>query len=664
MARKALLFGTIAVFAGAFFVSKAQDIGIFGTVSDAAGKGIVGAIVSLIAAQKTAITDTNGAYSISNGVTGARMETLPLPKAQSPYLKGNILCFSITENSAKVNLDLYSLLGTHVRTILQTTMARGDYRISLSAKNIPSQLYFLKVSIGETSTVLMMSRTTGIERSELAIQKIEAKPQRQLSKSATVSDSFLVGAVGYSTLSQTTDTYTGTKNFILQRAVSAGSVQVIQTTQAGDLLAAKPALAMGSDDGSSLPTLTVDTLTKYQTIVGFGGAFTEATAYNLDKVGPQKKGEILNAYFNPFTGSGYTLVRTQLESCDFSVGKYSYDDTANDVTLKYFSLQHETKWMIPGLKAAMSVPGSNFLLFASPWSPPAWMKSNNNMLNGGTLKSNCADAWALCYVKYIQGMKDNGIPIWGLTIQNEPEATQTWESCIYTPATERDFLKNNLGPTLWKNNLKNINVMIWDHNKDHIVTWADGIYTDTAAEKYAWGTAFHWYTGDQFDNVATTHTKYPAKHLIASEQADYLPMLNWGTANKFGHDIIGDLNNWTEGWTEWNLVLDQNGLPRHDPNTGCESSVDIDFSSNNTVHYNPSYYYVAHFSKFIRPGAVRVKNTNAVPNLEATTFMNSNGRIVIVALNQTGSSIAFKVKLGTQIFKPTIPANAIMSFIY
>jgi glucosylceramidase len=291
------------------------------------------------------------------------------------------------------------------------------------------------------------------------------------------------------------------------------------------------------------------------------------------------------------------------------------------------------------------------------------MKSNNNMLQGGTLKANCADAWALCFVKYIQGMKGYGIPIWGITIQNEPEAVQSWESCIYTPSTERDFLKNNLGPALWKNNLKDIKVMIWDHNKDNIVTWANVIYGDTAAAKYAWGTAFHWYSGDQFANVATTHNNFPAKHLIATEQADYLPMYNWGAANKFAHDIIGDLNNWAEGWTEWNLVLDQNGLPRHDPNTGCAASVHTDFT-NNTVHYNPSYYYMAHFSKYIRPGAMRINCANAVANLEATSFINSNGRIVVVALNRTANPLSFKIKQGSQIIKPTIPGNAMMDIIF
>jgi glucosylceramidase len=140
-------------------------------------------------------------------------------------------------------------------------------------------------------------------------------------------------------------------------------------------------------------------------------------------------------------------------------------------------------------------------------------------------------------------------------------------------------------------------------------------------------------------------------------------MYNWGAANKFAHDIIGDLNNWAEGWVEWNLVLDQNGLPRHDPYTGCASSVHTDFT-NNSVHYNPSYYYMAHFSRYIRPGATRIKCTNAVANLETTSFINSSGRIVVVALNRTSNPIPFKIKQGSQIIKPTVPGNAIMDFIY
>jgi glucosylceramidase len=439
-------------------------------------------------------------------------------------------------------------------------------------------------------------------------------------------------------------------------------VQVIQTAQAADFLASKPALTFINDDGSAIPTVTVDTTRKFQAILGFGGAFTEATAYNLNKIGAPKRAAILKDYFSPYTGSGYTVCRTQLQSCDFSVAKYSYDDVAGDYQLANFSLQHETTWMIPCIREAMAIAGSDIKVFASPWSPSAWMKSNNNMLNGGTLLPACQDAWALMFVKYIQGMKDNGVPIWGVTIQNEPEATQTWESCIYTAASERDFLKLHLGPALALNRV-DAKVMIFDHNKDHVATWATTILGDTAAAKYAWGTAFHWYSGDQFDNVALTHDNFPTKHLLATEEADNLPMYNWTIGQKYAHDIIGDLNNWAEGWVEWNLVLDQNGLPRHDPNTGCASSVDIDFN-NDSVHYNPSYYYIAQFSKYLRPGAQRMGCASTLTGLEATAFRNQNGTMAVVAYNNTAAAIAFKIRQGAQIVKATLPAHAIADFIY
>jgi glucosylceramidase len=663
MIKVSRLFGSFACFAGAVFVSQAQQITISGTVSDADGKGIAGAIVSLIEAKKSAITDAAGVYSISSGVTAIRREQNSMPPQGSPFLKGDDLYFSVAEITARVHLDLYTLLGAHVRTVLEKNFTRGEYQINLFAKDTPSQMYFLKVMIGDKSTVLALPMLAGVNHSQVLLKQADGAAQGRLAKMSAVADSILVGAVGYATLSQTIDSYSGTMNFTLQRTVPLGAVQVIQTTQTGDNLATKPVLTFIADDGSALPAVTVDSSQKYQSIIGFGGAFTEAAVYNLNKIGTAKANGILNAYFNPYTGSGYTVCRTPIHSCDFSIGQYTYDDTANDVTLKYFSIKHESQWKIPAIRMAMGVPGASIKIFGSPWSPLPWMKSNNNMENGGTLKTTCYDVWALYIVKFVQAMTDSGIPIWGLTMQNEPEAVQTWESCIYDPQQERDFLKNNLGPKLVQNNL-DVKVMIWDHNKDHIVTWADTIFRDTTAEKYAWGTGFHWYTGDQFDNVAATHNSFPSKHLVATEQAgNPAPGYNnWTLAESYGHDIIGDLNSWGEGWVDWNLVLDQNGLPRHDPNTGCAASVITDFTDN-SVHYNPMYYYIAHFSKFIRPGALRINCTNNVPNLETTSFMNTSGRIVVVALNRTANSISFKIKQGTQIIKPTIPGNAIMDFI-
>ena len=662
MKHKARLFGSVICVAGVLSFLHAQQINISGVVSDAAGKGIAGAIVSLTAAQKNAVTDANGAYSILSGNTAARTELTAQTIRNTPLLKGTTLCFSILENASRVKLDLYTLLGSHVRTIFEKNMAPGDYQINPFANDLPTQLYFLKISINNNSIVLVSAKIENAAHSGMVMMDIETGMQHAFSKKVAVIDSFLVGAVGYTTLSQTTDTYSGTKNFTLQKTVPAGSVQVVQTAQPGDFLAAKANLTFGNDDGSALPTVTVDSSQKYQSILGFGGAFTEATAYNLNKIGAPRRKVILNAYFNPFIGSGYTVCRTNLQSCDFCVAKYSYDTVPGDFALNNFSIQHETQWMIPTIKEAMTVPGAEIKIFASPWSPCAWMKTNNNMLNGGSLLPACADAWALFFVKYIQAMGLAGVPIWGVTIQNEPEATQTWESCIYTAASERDFLKNNLGPILAKNNV-DVKVMIFDHNKDHIVTWSSTIFGDTVAAKYAWGTAFHWYSGDQFENVATTHTNFPTKHLLATEQAWYLPNYSWSNGQMYGHDILGDLNNWAEGWVDWNLVLDQNGLPRHDPNTGCAASVTTDFVKDSVI-YNPSYFYIAQFSKYLRPGAVRLGCTSSSSTLEATTFRNTNGVVVVVVYNNSANSVSCKIKQGTQVIKPTIPSHAIADFIY
>jgi glucosylceramidase len=662
MTQKARFFGSIICVAGAFQFLLAQQINISGTVNDAGGKGIAGAIVSLIAAKKSAITDASGAYSIANGVSAVRIESSILSERQSPFLKGTALCFSVVENASPVKIDLFTLLGAHVCTVFEKNLTRGDYRINPFAKEVPSQLYFLKVRIGDNSAVLATPLLPGVARSEAKETMAGSGMQHGRAKTTATVDSFLVGSVGYTTLSQTADTYVGTKNFTLQKTMAAGSVQIIQTSPTGDFLAVKSALAFAADDGSALPTVTVDSTQKYQSILGFGGAFTEAAVYNLNKIGTAKANQILNAYFNPYTGSGYTVCRNPIHSCDFSIGQYTYDDTANDLTLKYFSIKHESQWKIPAIRTAMSVPGANIKIFGSPWSPLAWMKSNNNMENGGTLKTTCYDVCALYIVKFVQAMADSGIPVWGLTMQNEPEATQTWESCIYNPQQERDFLKNNLGPKLAQNNL-DVKVMIWDHNKDHMVTWADTIFRDTAAAKYAWGTAFHWYSGDQFDNVAATHNSFPTKHLVATEQAWYLPNYSWSNGQMYAHDIIGDLNNWDEGWVDWNLVLDQNGLPRHDPNTGCAASVTTDFTRDSVI-YNPAYFYIAQFSRYMRPGAVRLGCTSSSSTIEATTFRNTNGVTVVAVYNNSANAVAIKVKQGTQIVKATIPANALCDFIY
>jgi glucosylceramidase len=442
------------------------------------------------------------------------------------------------------------------------------------------------------------------------------------------------------------------------------TVQVIQTSQAGDRLAIKSSLTFANDDGSGIATITLNPSLTYQKIIGFGGAFTESTAYVLSRISAAKRSEIINAYFSS-NGSGYTLCRAHINSCDFSLGNWSYDDTAGDYSLNNFNIQHDTQLIIPLMKDAMAVPGANIKIFSSPWSPPAWMKQNGVMNGGSPLKTDCFAAWALYFSKYIKAYAAQGINIWGVTIQNEPENWPSWEGCTYTAAQERDFLKNYLGPQL-KNDpaTSAVNIMIHDHNKDHMVTFANTIIGDPGAGQYAWGTAFHWYSGDQFENITTTHNNFPTKHLVFTEgcQEGGPHIGDWGAAERYGHDIIGDLNNWTEGWVDWNMVLDQQGGPNHVGNY-CSAPIIAD-TGNSNVTYNPSYYYLTHFSRYIRPDAVRIDSVTTNASLETTVFKNTDGKTVVTVMNRTTGAINFKIKVGNQIIKPTIPARAMMTFIF
>src|SRR5258705_1218909 len=196
----------------------------------------------------------------------------------------------------------------------------------------------------------------------------------------------------------------------------------------------------------------VDPTRTFQTILGIGGALTDASAETFAKLPPAKQQEILNAYFDPSIGIGYTLARTNIHSCDFSSGSYTYVDEG-DKGLTSFSVKHDKQFRIPFIKQALATAGGRLNIFGSPWSPPAFMKDNNDMLHGGKLKAEFYQSWANYYTKFIKAYQKEGIPIWGISIQNEPMATQKWKSCIFSAEDERDFLKNYLGPAMKKEGL-------------------------------------------------------------------------------------------------------------------------------------------------------------------------------------------------------------------
>jgi len=412
------------------------------------------------------------------------------------------------------------------------------------------------------------------------------------------------------------------------------------------------------------PTIEIDCSHTYQKIEGFGGAFTEAAAYALSKMSAGKRQEALRACFDPDAGLGYSLCRTHINSCDFSLDNYSYAEIADDRHLDHFSIDRDTSLLIPMIKDAMAVPGSDFRVFASPWSPPAWMKTNGEMNHGGKLKPEYLDTWALYFAKYIKAYAAQGIPIWAVTVQNEPVAVQTWDSCIWSGEEERDFVRDHLGPRLAAEGLGEVKIMVWDHNKDLIVERAKAVLDDHEAARYVWGIAFHWYTGDHFDSLAKVHELFPDKKLLFSEgcQEHGVKLGSWSLGERYGHELIGDLNNWSVGFVDWNMVLDERGGPNHAGNF-CDAPIIAD-SSTDTLHYQSSYFYLGHFSKFIRPGAVRIGCTITGTEMEATACRNPDGSTAVVVMNAYEKETPFALKTESGSATITAPPRSMLTLVY
>ena len=407
----------------------------------------------------------------------------------------------------------------------------------------------------------------------------------------------------------------------------------------------------------------------FQELLGIGGAITDSSAVVFSKLPMDKQEELLKAYYDPVDGIGYTLLRTPIHSCDFSPKSFTYVSD-EDKELGTFSIAPDREYRIPMIKSAIAAAGGELVMYASPWSPPAFMKDNKHMLQGGSLLPEYFDSWALYFAKFIKAYEKEGMPIWGITIQNEPMAAQRWESCIYTAEQERDFLKNHLGPTLKKEGLDDKKIVVWDHNRDLINHRANIIFDDPDAAKYAWGIGFHWYetwAGGEpmFDNLGTIKESYPSKNLLFTEGCqegfDANKYHYWPNAERYGHSLINDFNQGTVGWTDWNILLDQHGGPNHVGNF-CFAPIHADTESGELI-YTPTYYYIGHFSKFIRPAAKRVSTASSRSQLLSTSFLNEDGTLVTVVMNHTDDEVRYKLYIDSQAIEATIPAHAIQTLI-
>ena len=250
-------------------------------------------------------------------------------------------------------------------------------------------------------------------------------------------------------------------------------------------------------------------------------------------------------------------------------------------------------------------------------------------------------------------------------------ATQRWESCIYSAEEERDFLKNHLGPTLDKEGLGDKKIIVWDHNRDLIVNRANTIFDDPEASKYAWGIGFHWYetwTGGEpmFSNLGNINESYPTKNLVFTEGCnegfDPSKYQYWPNAERYGQSMINDFNNGTVAWTDWNILLDETGGPNH-VNNLCFAPIHADTKTDELI-YTPSYYYIGHFSKFIRPGAKRVSTVSSRSILEATSFINDGGKMVTIIMNSTDKNIKYLMYVNSKSVSMEILPHAMQTLVY
>jgi glucosylceramidase len=432
---------------------------------------------------------------------------------------------------------------------------------------------------------------------------------------------------------------------------------------------------------------------EFQTITGFGGSFTEASAYLLNKLSAPNRAKIIEAYFGE-SGAKYSLTRTHINSCDFSLSQYSYAPVEGDKELKEFSIEEDRDDIIPMIKEAMSISKDGFKILSSPWTAPPWMKDNKDW-RGGKLLPEYYDTWASFFSKYIDAYRAEGIDIWGVTVENEPLGNDNnWESMHFTPEEMTDFVQNHLGPKLDEDGKSHVKILGYDQNREHLNDWVDEMYRDETSSEYFDGTAVHWYasTYEVFpEALQYAHNKAPGKHLIQSEACVDAEVPRWKDDNwywskeatdwgwdwapeedkylhpkyvpvyRYARDIIGCLNNWVDGWIDWNMVLDRQGGPNWFKNW-CVAPVIVDPDADE-VYFTPIYYTLAHFSKYIRPGAKRIGYNVSGNELQVTAAKNPDGSLAVVILNEGTESRSVSISLNASSTKLSINGQAIQTII-
>jgi len=457
---------------------------------------------------------------------------------------------------------------------------------------------------------------------------------------------------------------------ILHRQVDAspqkpagGQIEVVESIEnQTPTLVSKPSLQFGNSQTSAL-TIRVDASVQYQTIDGFGASLTDSSSWLLDhKLSREQRKELLEKLFDPKKGIGLSVLRQPMGASDFALTEYSYDDVAageKDPKLEKFSIEHDRAYIIPLLKEALAL-NPNLKIVASPWSPPGWMKTSQSMIHGALLPE-AYPAFAKYFVKYIKAYAEAGVPVYAITMQNEPlNIPGNYPGMGMTAIEQAAFLRDHLGPALREAGLKT-KVYVFDHNWD-LIEYPIKVLSDPKAAAYAAGTATHCYGG-----VATAqselHERFPEREIWMTECSGG----DWQKGNLLEQQvrlIINSTRNWAKSVVLWNLALDQNHEPFLGGCTNCRGVVTVNHSVSPTqVIPTVDFTALAHVSKFLQPGARRVaSNSFDQGSLEDVAFQNPDGSIVLLVLNSSGSPLSFNIAWKGEFASYKLPGGGVATF--
>lgn len=410
-----------------------------------------------------------------------------------------------------------------------------------------------------------------------------------------------------------------------------------------------------------------------QRIIGFGGAFTEAGAFVFAQMPPEVQDEFLLRCFGGAAGgdegrggNAYTLCRTHIQSCDFALGNYAYV-RAFDRALKTFSIERDRRLLLPFIQCGLAA-NPQLELLASPWSPPAFMKTNHTMNGGGRLRRSCYEAWARLLARYAQAYADEGVRIGRMSVQNEPMARQVWDSCLFTPEEEALFATEYLRPALDEAGFGDLKLFAWDHNADRLIDRVAAVLSTPEANEVFGGVAFHWYAGDHFEQVQVVAEDYPDKEVLLSEgcveyarrgaqEAD-----QESKAEHYAHALLGYVNAGAQGFIDWNLLLDERGGPNHVGNY-CEAPLMYDRDRQELIT-NRSFFYLGHVSRFVVPGSRRFLVSRCTTDVECAGFLRPDGARVLVALNRTERLQRFAVAERPWTARVELPAHSMATYVW